>query len=83
MKESFEVYGRHKHFDYLWSQNGLRMSQTSMFQLTLRKTDSERQLQTSSCVVAFNFFHSTSLNISIRDPITCREMQETSVMMMH
>ena len=69
--------------DYLWSQNGLRMSQISMFQLTLRKTDSERQLQTSSSVVAFDFFHSTSLNISIWDPITCREMQETSVMMMH
>ena len=61
MKESFEAFGRHKRFDYLWSQNGLRMSQISMFQLTLRKTDSERQLQTSSCVVAFDFFHSTSL----------------------
>ena len=59
------------------------MSQISMFQLTLRKIDSDRQLKTSSCVVAFDFFHSTSLNISIRDPITCREMQETSVMMMH
>ena len=47
MKESFEASGRHKRFDYLWSQNGLRMSQISMFQLTLRKTDSERQLQTS------------------------------------
>ena len=57
--ESFEASGRHKRFDYLWSQNGLRMSQISMFQLTLRKTDSERQLQTSSCVVAFDFFHST------------------------
>ena len=55
MKESFEASGRHKGFDYLWSQNGLRMSQISMFQLTLRKTDSERQLQTSSCVVAFDF----------------------------
>ena len=65
MKESFEAYCRRKRFDYLWSQNGLRMSQVSMFQLTLRKTDSERQLQTSSCVVAFDFFHSTSLNISI------------------
>ena len=65
MKESFEASGRHKRFDYLWSQNGLRMSQISMFQLTLRKTDSERQLQTSSCVVAFDFFHSTSLEISI------------------
>ena len=30
--------------------------QISMFQLTEPKTDSERQLQTSSCVVAFNFF---------------------------
>ena len=56
MEESFEASGRHKRFDYLWSQNGLRMSQISMFQLTLRKTDSERQLQTSSCVVAFDFF---------------------------
>ena len=56
MKESFEASGRHKCFDYLWSQNGLRMSQISMFQLTLRKTDSERQLQTSSCVVALDFF---------------------------
>ena len=65
MKESFEASGRHKRFDYLWSQNGLRMSQISMFQLTLRKTDSERQLQTSSSVVALNFFHYTSLNISI------------------
>ena len=65
LKELFEASGRHKHFDYLWSQNGLRMSQISMFQLTLRKTDSERQLQTSSCVVALDFFHSTSLNISI------------------
>ena len=83
MKESFEASGRHKRFDYLWSQNGLRMSQISMFQLTLRKTDSERQLQTSSCVVAFHFFHSTSLNIPICDTITCREMQETSVLMMH
>ena len=65
MKESFEASGRHKHFDYLWSQNRLGMSQISMFQLTLRKTDSERQLQTSSSVVAFDFFQSTSLNISI------------------
>ena len=65
MKESFEASGRNKHFDNLWSQNGLRISQISMFQLTLRKTDSERQLQTSSCVVAFDFFHSTALNISI------------------
>ena len=56
MKESFEASGRHKHFDYLWSQNGLRMSQISMFQLTLHKTDSERRLQTSSCVVALDFF---------------------------
>ena len=83
MKESFEAYGRHKRIDYLWSQNGLRMSQISMFQLTLRKTDSERQLQTISCVVAFDLFHCTSLNISIGDPITCWEMQETSVIMMH
>ena len=82
MKESFEASGCHKCFDYLWSQNGLRMSQISMFQLTLRKTDSERQLQTDSFVDAFDFFHSTSLNISIRDQITCMEMQETSVMMM-
>ena len=44
MKESFEAYGRHKRFDSLWSQNGLRMSHVSMFQLTLRKTDSERVL---------------------------------------
>ena len=43
MKESLEASGRHKRFDYLWSQNGLRMSQISMFQLTLRKTDFERQ----------------------------------------
>ena len=64
MIESFEASGRHKRFDYLWSQNGLRMSQITMVLLTLRKTDSERQLQTSSCVVAFDFFHSTSLNIS-------------------
>ena len=65
MKESFEASGRQKRFDYLWSQNGIRMSQISMFQLTLRKTDSERQLQTSSCVVALDVFHSTSLKISI------------------
>ena len=65
MEESFEASGRHKRLDYLWSQNRLRMSQISMFQLTLRKTDSEQELQTSSCVVAFDFFHSTSLNISI------------------
>ena len=65
MKESIEVSGRHKRFDYLWSQNELRMSHISMFHLTLRKTDSERQLQTKYCVVAFDFFHSTSLNISI------------------
>ena len=65
MKEYLEASGRHKRFDYLWSQNGLRMSQISMFQLTLRKTDSERQLQTSSCVVVLDFFHSTSLNISV------------------
>ena len=55
MKEYFEASGRHKRSDYLWSQNGLRMSQISMIQLTLRKIDSERQLQTSSCVVAFDF----------------------------
>ena len=83
MKESFEAYGRHKRFEYFWSQNGLRMSQISMFQLTLHKTDSERQLQTSSCLVAFDILHSTSLNISIWDLITRREMQETSVMMIH
>ena len=65
MKESFEASSRHKRFDHLLSQNGLRMSEISMFQLTMRKTDSERQLQTGSCVVAFDFFHSTSLNISI------------------
>ena len=64
MKESIEASGRHKCFDYLWSENGLRMSRISMFQLTLRKTDSERRLQTSSCVVAPDFFHSTSLNVS-------------------
>ena len=74
MKESFEASGRHKRFDHLLSQNGLRMSQISMFQLTLRKTDSVRRLQTGSCVVAFDFFHSTSLNVSTLDPITCREM---------
>ena len=56
MKESFQAPGRHKHFDYLWSQNGRRMSQISMFQLTLRKTDSERQLQTGSSVGSFDFF---------------------------
>ena len=83
MKEYFEASSHHKCFSYLWSQNRLRLSQISMFQLTLRKTDSERQLQTGSCVVALEFFHSTSLNISIWDPFTCREMQETSVMMMH
>ena len=65
MKESFEAPGRHKCFDYLWSQNGLRMSRISIFQLTHRKTDSERQLQPSSSVVALDFFHYTSLNISI------------------
>ena len=65
MKESSEASGRDKRFDYLWSQNGLRMSHISMFQLTLRKTDSERQLQTGSCVVVFAFFHSSSLNISL------------------
>ena len=65
MKESFQASGRHKRFEYLWSQNGLHISQISMFQLTLRKTDSERQLQTGSCVVAFDFSDSTSLNISI------------------
>ena len=65
MKESFEASGRHKRFDYLWSQNGQRMSQISTFQLTLRKTNSERQLQTGSSVGSFDFFHSTSLNISI------------------
>ena len=61
MKESIEASGRHKGFDYFWSQNGLCMSQITMFLLTLRKTDSERQLQTCSCVVAFDFFHSTSI----------------------
>ena len=65
MKEYFEASGRQKRIHYLWSQNRLRMSQISMFQLTLGKTDSERQLQTSSCVVALEFFHSTSLSISI------------------
>ena len=63
MKESFEASGRHKRLDYLWSQNGLRMSQISLFQLTPRKTDSERQLQSSSCVVALDFsilLHQTS-----------------------
>ena len=65
MKEYFEASGRHKRFDYLWSQNVLRMSHISMFQLTLHKTDSERQLQTSSSVVALDIFHSTTLNISI------------------
>ena len=65
MKESFEASGRDKCFDYLWNKNGRRMSQISMFQLTLRKTDSERQLQTSSCVVALDFFYFTSLDISI------------------
>ena len=55
VKKCFEASGNHKHFYYLWSENGLRMSQISMFQLTLRKTDSERQLQTSTCVVAFYF----------------------------
>ena len=56
MKESLKASGHHKRFDYLWSQNGLRMSQISMFQLTLRKIDSERHLRTSSCVVALDFF---------------------------
>ena len=56
MKQSFEASGRHKRFDHLLRQSGLRMSQISMFQLTLRKTDSERQLLTSYCVVAFDFF---------------------------
>ena len=65
MKETFEALGRQKCLAYLWSQNELRMSQISMFQLTLRKTDSERQLQASSCVVALDFFHCISLNISI------------------
>ena len=65
MKEYVEASGHQKRFDNLWSRNGVRMSQISMFQLTLRKTDSERQLQTSSCVVALNIFHSTSVNISI------------------
>ena len=83
MKEYFEASDRHKCSAYLWSQNRLRVSQISMFRLTLHKTDLERQLQTSSCVVAFDFFHSTSLNISIGEPITCSQMQETSVMMMH
>ena len=53
MKESFEASGRQKCFDYFCSQNGLRMSQISMFQLTPRQTNSEQQLQTSFCVVAF------------------------------
>ena len=83
MKESCEASSRLKRFDYFWSQNRLRMSQIFLFQLTLRKTDSEGQLQTSSCVVALDFFHSTSLNISILHSTTCTEMQETSVMMMH
>ena len=65
MKESFEASGPHKRFDYLWSQNGLRMSQISMFQLKLRKTYPERQLQTSSSVVAFDFFHSTTLKKAV------------------
>ena len=65
MKEYVEASGRHKRFSYLWSQNGLHMSQISMSHLTLRKTDSERELQTSSYVVAFDFFHSTSLKKSI------------------
>ena len=65
MKESFEASGCLKRIDDLWSKNGLRMSQISMFQLTLGKTDSERQLQTGSCVVAFDFLHYTSPNISI------------------
>ena len=65
MKESLEASGRHKRFSYFWIQNGLRMSQISMFQLTLRKTDSEQQLQTSSCVVESDFLHYTSLNIYI------------------
>ena len=65
MKESFAASGRQKRFDYLWSQNELRMSRISMFHLTLRKIDFERQLQTSSCVVVLDFFHSTSLNISV------------------
>ena len=56
MKESFETSGCHKRLDYLWIHDGLRMSQISMFQLTLRKTNSERQLQTCSCEVAFDFF---------------------------
>ena len=60
MKKYVQASGRHKRFDYLWFQNGLHMSQISMFQLTLRQTDSERQLQTSSCLVAFDFFHSVS-----------------------
>ena len=55
MKESFEGPGRHKSFDHMWIENRLRMSHISMFQLRLRKTDSERQLQTSSCVVALDF----------------------------
>ena len=65
MKELFEAPGHHKCFDYLWSQNVLHMSHISMFQLTLHKIDSERHLQASSSVVALNFFHSTTLNISI------------------
>ena len=65
MKESFQAPGRHKCFDYLWSQSGLRMSHISMFQLTLHKIDSERHLQTSSSVVALDILHYTTLNISI------------------
>ena len=60
-KESFEASGRHKCFDYLWSQKRLCMSQISMFQLTLRKTDSERQLQTGSCLFAFDFLDRKSV----------------------
>ena len=83
MKESFEAFGHHKRFDHLLSENGLRMNQISMFQLTLHKTDSERQLQTSSCVVAFDFFpfHFTK-HLHMKSN-SCREIQETSVMMMH
>ena len=156
MKESFEASRCHKYFDYLWSQNGLRMSQISMFQLTLRKlglcvcslkafvecwvrnflykflnklikksspkvpyerlvwsiwswqmfwllVEPKRTPYESHVHVSVNtaenwfrttvtnwflcscirFFLSTSLNIFIWDPITCRQIQETSVMMMH
>ena len=83
MKESFEASGRHKRFDYWWSQNGLRMSQISMFQLTLRKTYSERQLHTSGCVLALDFFPFYFIKHLHMRSNYLLEMQETSVMMMH